>query len=484
MKTLLKSIYSTLAIMAMLLVAASFNACSKTDDVDLRLQTEGTTATATVYINSLAIDTYKAVIDHVNHTITVNVPQGYNVDKMKITELNLPEGATTSIKAGETVNMRTPITVTIVYNGHHQDYTLQVVPDYVEVLEFTLNGTYRGFINNEEGTIAVTILKSEDITALAVTMKVNEGAVINPQPTGTMDFSQPREFVVTKNTASKTYVVTVTQAEKGDIAFVGSGLNVDGIASPEEKAAAQWMLKNVAMSEYISFSAVVTGDVDLSQYKVIWWHHHVDGGDNPPSPEDANNAVRDFMNYYKSGGNLLLTRYALAYLASPEGDPDHANIIGIGISKDGRWPNNSWGGNEYAPDIVDGPWTFNMVEGQEKHPIFQGLIQGENPQAVYCFDKGYATTNSTAQWHIGSDWGGYSNHDVWREKTGAIDLARGGDGAVVIAEWPSTDGSGKVIGIGSGCYDWYAHEIDASGDKYHKNIEIMTLNAINYLKGE
>ena len=464
-------------------MAASFTSCSKTDEVDLRMPSDQTVAPVTVYINSLTIDTYSAVIDHVSHTITVNVPQGYDVANMHITELSLPEGAITNIKAGEAVNMRTPITVNITYHGHHQAYTLQVVPDYVEVLDFTVNGKYRGFIDNEAGTIAVTIYTTDDITALAVSMKVNEGAVVTPQPAGTMDFSTPREFVVSKNTASKKYIVTVTQAESGDIAFVGIAPNIDGIESPEEKAAAKWLLSNVPMSEYISFSAVVAGEVDLSKYKVIWWHRHVDGGDNPPTLEESNAAIRDFMNYYQAGGNLLLTRYALAYLASPEGDPNYANIKGIGIAKDGRWPNNSWGGNEYSPEKVTGPWSFNMVEGQEKHPIFQGLVSGENPKSVYCFDAGYLVTNSTAQWHIG-DWGGYNNHDMWREQTGAIDLAQGGNGAVVIAEWPSTNGSGKVIAIGSGCYDWYAHEYDASSDKYHKNIETMTLNAINYLKGE
>ena len=468
----------------MFAIASAIGSCSQTEEVDLRLDTETTAKTATVYINSLSIDNYEASIDNEKHIVTVNVPQGYDVKNMKITDIKLPEGATIDIKNGEAVNMNTPLTVTVVYKGHHQAYTIQVIPDYVEVLEFTLNGTYRGFINNEEGTIAVTILNTEDITALAVNMKVNDGAVVAPQPTGTMDFSTPRQFTVTKNTASKTYVVTVTQAAKGDIAFVGSAPNVEGLTSPEEKAAAQWMLKNVAMSEYISFEAIAAGEVDLSQYKVVWWHHHVDGGDNPASPQEANAAIRDFMNYYKAGGNLLLTRYALAYLASPDGDPDHANIMGIGIAKDGRWPNNNWGGNECSPEIVGGPWSFDMVEGQEKHPIFQGLVAGDNPKSVYCFDKGYGVTNSTAQWHVGTDWGGYDSHEVWRDKTGAIDLARGGDGAVVIAEWPSVDGSGKVIAIGSGCYDWYAHEIDFSGDKFHKNIETMTLNAIKYLKGE
>lgn len=76
---------------------------------------------------------------------------------------------------------------------------------------------------------------------------------------------------------------------------------------------------------------------------------------------------------------------------------------------------------------------------------------------------------------------GYADLNEWRNLTGGIDLARGGDGAVVIAEFEPRANSGRTICIGSGCYDWYGKGVDASADYYHYNVEQMTLNAINYL---
>ena len=95
---------------------------------------------------------------------------------------------------------------------------------------------------------------------------------------------------------------------------------------------------------------VVDGKVDLGKYTAIWWHFHADNGDNPPLPDDAKAAAEKFKVYYQNGGNLLLTRYATFYIAN------------LGIAKDERVPNNSWGGNEDSPEITSAPWSF-MITG-------------------------------------------------------------------------------------------------------------------------
>lgn len=131
---------------------------------------------------------------------------------------------------------------------------------------------------------------------------------------------------------------------------------------------------------------------------------------------------------------------------------------------------------------MGGPWTFRIFDGQNNHAIYQGLVAGDNPNEVYCTDAGYHITNSTAQYHIGTDWGGYDNYDVWTGRTGGKVLGVGGDGAIVLWEYPAREGKGGIICIGSGCYDWYSYTYEAGyTEKYHKNIEIMTKNAINYL---
>ena len=46
-------------------------------------------------------------------------------------------------------------------------------------------------------------------------------------------------------------------------------------------------------------------------------------------------------------------------------------------------------------------------------------------------------------------------------------MAYGGDGAVVVWEFPATGTKGKILCIGSGCYDWYS--VDDVPAFYHNN---------------
>ena len=228
---------------------------------------------------------------------------------------------------------------------------------------------------------------------------------------------------------------------------------------------------------YASFADIQSEMIDLSECKIIWWHYHKDGGvdghdafvANAPEALAAKNQLRTF---YENGGSMFLTRYA-------------TNLPSfIGVTGDDEWttPNNCWGQNEDGAELCGGPWEFSMFAGQNGHPLWQGIIQGDDPNRVYCTDAGYHITNSTAQYHIGTDWGGYDNHAAWEARTGGKILGVGGDGAVVAWEYPARDGRGGIICIGSGCYDWYSYTYEAGYvENFHKNIAIITKNAINYL---
>lgn len=210
----------------------------------------------------------------------------------------------------------------------------------------------------------------------------------------------------------------------------------------------------------------------MSECKVIWWHYHKDGGvDGKEAFEHAApqavDAAISLRNYYNNGGAFLFTRYATNMPAE------------IGAVNNDAAPNNCWGQNENEAETVNSPWSFG-IQGHTDHQLFQNLVmKSGEPNNVYTCDAGYRITNSTAQWHIGADWGGYSDYNVWRTQTGAKDLAYGGDGAIVVWEFPSKGSTGKIVCIGSGCYDWYS--IDDVPSTYHDNIATMTMNALNYL---
>ena len=237
------------------------------------------------------------------------------------------------------------------------------------------------------------------------------------------------------------------------------------------------MMSNVEGTLYASFADIHAKSVDLSECKIMWWHYHKDGGvdghdqfvANAPEALEAKNEIREF---YENGGALFLSRYA-------------TNLPSfIGVTGDDEWttPNNCWGQDEDKAELCGGPWTFNIYSGQNDHPMWQNLIAGDDPNAVYCTDAGYHITNSTAQYHIGTDWGGYDDYNAWTTRTGATIIGVGGDGAIVAWEYPAKDGKGGIICISSGCYDWYSYTYEAGYvENFHKNIATMTKNAINYL---
>ena len=362
---------------------------------------------------------------------------------------------------------------------------------WLTVLE--LDDNYQGIIDRTTKTVTVAVPEIYQTDAMKVTaIEASEGAVTSIQPGDlvpvittsedalvtpasgqAVDFTDPVDFKVTYNTASAVYKVTVIPTDAPSAVYVGLAASMDQL-NAEEKEAAIWMLNNIANSQYISFEDVQAGRIDLSECKLMWWHLHIDGGIDTMDKFDkaasqAVNALVRMKELYNDGMNLLLTRYATYYAAK------------LGATKDGNNPNNCWGQSEESGEIAGGPWNF-FIAGHESHPIYQNLIMnsGENDK-VYTCDAGYRITNSTAQWHIGSDWGGYDNNDVWREKTGGVDLGYGGDGAIVVWEYLPEETKGGIVCIGSGCYDWYAFGVDASGDKYHGNVGRMTENAINYL---
>ena len=112
--------------------------------------------------------------------------------------------------------------------------------------------------------------------------------------------------------------------------------------------------------------------------------------------------------------------------------------------------------------------------------MWKGIIGGTSP--LRTLDAGYQISNCVSQWGM---WGDYTDHARWKELTGCLIHAHGWDNAVTIWEAPAADGTfgqGGIICFGSGCYDWYSP--NPYVENYHKNVGIMTLNAINYLMGK
>jgi len=427
-------------------------------------------------VEAIKLDNFEGTIDLASRSILVRLPEVYDTQAMKVTDLTLSNGATCNISQGATLNMGAAQTLHVKNGDTFLDWTLSVLHDEARITQFYINDIYQGAIDQEAKTITVYVPGSVGLTGLVPTITYSRNATVTPGSGVAMDFSEPVKYTVTNNSAETTYTVTVIAIGKPAALFVGSAATLNEL-DPEAKAACQWMLGNVPNSLYASFSDLRAGTLDLSECKIIWWHWHVDGGVDghdvfAAKATDALDTKNEIRQFYENGGALLMTRYA-------------TNLPSfIGVTGDDEWttPNNCWGQNEDAAELCGGPWTFRIFDGKNDHPLWQNLVQGDNPQEVYCTDAGYHITNSTAQYHIGTDWGGYDDHAAWEARTGGKILGVGGDGAVVAWEYPAHDGKGGVICIGSGCYDWYSYTYEPGYvENYHKNIAIITQNAFNYL---
>ena len=452
-----------------LCLALGLWSCSSDHVSDLRLSGD-------CMVEALTLDAYEGNIDLTSRSIVVRLPEVYETSSMTVSKLTLSEGATCNVKQGETLDMDNAKSL-IVRNGDVSlEWTLYVMHDEARIYSFVINDIYTGSIDESKKTITVYLPGGMDLSNLVPTISYSANATISPATGVAQDFTHPVKYKVTNNSAESEYTVTVISIDKPYALFLGTAPTMDDL-DPEAKAACQWMLGNVPKTLYASFADLRAGTIDLSECKVMWWHFHYDGGVDGhdqfvlKAPE-AMNTLNELRSFYENGGSFFFTRYA-------------TNVPSfIGVTGDDEWttPNNCWGQNEFEAETCGGPWEFQMYAGQQGHPLWQGIIAGDDPNRVYCTDAGYHITNSTAQYHIGADWGGYDNHGAWEARTGGTILGVGGDGAVVAWEYPAHDGKGHVICIGSGCYDWFSYTYEPGyNEKFHKNIEIITSNAFNIL---
>lgn len=364
----------------------------------------------------------------------------------------------------------------VVFTSCQQPREVLDVSGACDVIALRLD-TIDGIIDSTSKSIRVMVDKKYNRSLMTVTrLQISEGATCDVEEGEQLNMLTARTLRVTNRDAIQLWKLRVEKIEEKienpEALYIGLADDYSSLPI-EEQTACQWMLDNIPQSTYASLAQIANGDVNLTSCKVIWWHLHKDGGIDGKNAFESHaalvlNAAAKLKGYYQKGGAFFLTRYA-TYLPYYLGEAE-------------RFPNNCWGGNEQTPEIISTPWSF-FATGHTDHALFQQLVMdATEPTRIYTCDAGYGITNSTAQYHIGTDWGGYADYDAWRTATGAIDLAYGGDGAVVAWEYEKTAEHGAILCIGSGCYDWYSTV--SAAENYHQNVATMTQNAFNYLKGE
>jgi len=440
-------------------------ACKKTQPSDLKLNTDAEVA-------SFTANGVKGTINDSIYTINLVLPFGSDLSKVAPT-IKIASGATITPASGETVDMTLPVSYQVINGNIYNNYTVtaSVQPAF---LSFKID-TVSGVVNDVSHTISVILPPGTNVSSVAPAITLSPGLTISPAIGTPEDFTKPVNYTVTSSVASVTYTVTATvQAIIPYIAFIGTAANRAGITNPEELAAANWLFANYPHADYVAFNDVNNGSVTLAKYKVVWWHYVT--SQTLPDISNYSNVLVALKAYYAAGGNFLFTTFATEYVTT------------LGIVPAANGPNNVFGGPPPSIDPTNN-WGISFT-GNESNPLFQGLtLTTTEPSTAFLLGAGTERENNTAQWKVDA-WGGYTNTAGWEAATGGIALASTDgsttDNTVNIAEFPSTNKSGKTLVINCGAYDWY-NEPDATTNApsipnvFLPNIEKLTANALSIL---
>jgi len=366
-------------------------------------------------------------------------------------------------------------------------------------LFFTQPVTATGIVDETAKTVTVNVPYGTDLSNVVGTITVTEGATVTPNIASGVDFSDLSvDFTVTNGEVSETYTVLVVVGENPlKIVLLGEAATVNELAYEEQKVAYQWALDTYSeKAMYISFSDLP--DADLETVTVMWWHHTVF-----PRPEPwalpaiaTGNALVNITNFYKDGGNLLLTSLASSYLVelgrlTAEFGPTNLDIPGDEyITNPDNW------GLSYT-DVAD---EDDYPDGNDTHYLFEGLntsevtFEGHTYDAIFLSDGG-AKKNRAHLWDFNRFFPELpdgatdpnARKSAWEEATDALVRAsfewdpslNGVELGAVVEFLPSGDYTGTSIVITAGAYEWNME--DGRTNEWQSNIEGITENALDGL---
>ena len=459
----MKTYISKLYLLCLTLFLFAMSACDNKDDSSFSLQGD-------TFINKIVLDNeYEGVIDNVNANIEIEVPFDYLTESMTVSQLELSEGADATVKVGDKLNFSLPQSVRVSNGDAFFDYVINVKNHEAKISSLTLNSIFNGIIDEETATIKVYVTTNTNLSNIVVDYEVSAGTTVSIENNSVVDFSGNNvKITATYKTAVKEYTV---QIEKTDLsvepkAFVGIANTVSEL-NDETRAAAEWMLRNIPNTKYISLNEIKDGKVRLTDYKMIWCHWDWNGiGDWPSAAYDTKDKIRE---YWNAGGNIFASREAMRYVKTDM----------WGVSSMNAEPNNMWGG-EYTETTLTEDLGFS-IKTYDEHEIYNEVqVDGSNgDKIVYLRESGCTTTGRALQW--GVDWDPYLSMAGWKNQTAATPLASGiGNydvNRVCLAQYGSKP-SGTVITFGASGYEWKGAN---DNNSYFPNMEKLTMNIINYL---
>lgn len=217
-------------------------------------------------MRSLSANGQSATIDHTNGVVNLTLPAGTDISSVTV-DITLPEGATVNPASGSTLDFSSgPVIFTVSNNGVSREYTVTIAA-YGNPMIMTFSiGDYVGVIDQENGTIDITIGSQENIKALTPQYTLPEGTTATPQSGVSQDFTEPVKYTVLSNDGftGKSYLVTVTQLAPPVIDVFATSEDVCSVTGVIDNDASTITVLLPAGSDLTAVSPVITLNEELA----------------------------------------------------------------------------------------------------------------------------------------------------------------------------------------------------------------------------
>lgn len=362
-------------------------------------------------------------------------------------------------------------------------------------------------------TITIDSPFGADVSAVTVSVTTTPASA-TVKPENPVDFTSGSvEFTITDGDNSSTYTVNMVEGPNPlRIVLVGGGATADD-NNDEIANAYNWALdKYKEKAAYIPFSDL--SDEAIETAVAMWFHLEAPGG--KMLPEDATGSALDVVNnFYKGGGNLLLSRHATQYLVNlGRISSDWAPTDG-GDGMDSFDNPDDWGqANAFSDKFADGNEDHPMFEGLEtKEVTFDGFtydalmyIDGGSKRDNAHFWFSYNIEGMKAEFDTDGDGtiseaerdtngdgifeNGVDDDTIFRkyfeEQTNSVirgtfewdPVFAGAEFFTTVEFNPEGDYQGRAIALGAGCYEWF--QDDGRTNAWRGNLEGIHENIFEY----
>jgi hypothetical protein len=355
-----------------------------------------------------------------------------------------------------------------------------------------------GVIDEAAKTITISVPYGSDLSSVKGSFVSTEGATVSPNLASGVNFSSGSVvFTVVNGETTVTYTANVVVgANPLRIALVGPWASVSAITDNEIKTAYEWAIATYKeKAGYFSFDNLKASD--LTTAKAVWFHHTVFPNPGPENifPASALGSAQTVIgDFYKAGGNLLLTGLSGSYLSkvgrlTPELGPTNLDIGGdVFITNPDDWGIS----NVDVTDANDYP-----VNNDQSY-LFKNLtpksvtFDGHTYNGLMLSDAG-AKKNRAHIWDFnkfhpelaGGDVAPNARKSAWEVDANAIVRAsfewdpslNGVELGAIVEFKPTATYKGTSLVIGLGAYEWYQE--DGQANAWAGNVSGITKNALD-----